>query len=219
MKHNISNQAYEASVYRELLAKHPGKRIIQSYIRLEKPLDNNNPSLIFDHNVNVSTQTKTEQRLQKNDVFVMLKTKLGIYRRDKVLKDETIKVLQSYPNPIVFPDGVDGLITEHLEAVWNSEMEIKKSSTSVLDRFPTAMYREVSETQQSSAFNKSSASMDGGFVLHTPRFEIKGGESTEIKFNAASIAGGYKWQHTANNNEIVLAFVSHGFLVVNGDAK
>lgn len=211
MTQNIINfNEYDRKVLAVLKAKYPGLVISPSFLRLEKKLENQNGTMTFDHQRN-GGEISTEVRVDKNDSFFATKAKLALFQRDTATNDQAIKILQTYPNKIEFA-AANGLNPDHLEMIYNGKLSIQRANTILVESFPTYRFREVSETQQTSAANKSSVSGLAGFTDLVNHVEITGREAMQIELKTPSV-NGLAWQYTTGTVETRVALLLDGFLV------
>lgn len=210
-----TNLAAEKDLYARLKGMYPTAIITPHSIRLETNLQNTTQTYSFDLLQRTGENLTTEKVINKNDTFVMFKSKLCMFAYSKTAKDEAVQVLQSYPNPIVFPPSLvpADFNVNHLEIVYNGKLSISKGSVEIIEALDTASYREVPQTQQTSALNRSQMDGDTGFIEMNPNIMLLGREQMDIQVQFPSIPN-LKWQYPALEDLVIrLAFIGKGYLI------
>jgi hypothetical protein len=158
----------------------PGRVIANSYIRMEAYLENGKAEYSFSHRI-LGTEVSTERKLNDQDGFLI--TDLGIFLLAESKTIAGIGVLQTYPNPIQFPDGAaGGVLNAHLEHLYNGFFSAKIGDTTWLPDQPVFDCRVVNTAQQSAlATNDSERRPGDGFVQLQPKYFLKGRENNELK--------------------------------------
>jgi hypothetical protein len=202
------NASRERQIYNTLAKQFPGQIISPGYLRIETELKNSTGTYLFPIET-TSGGLPTEQKLDRNDLFVV--TALGIF----LLREDSTKlgvdVLQSYPNKIVFPAAA-GFNPDHLEAIYNGKFQLKIQSKVNIEAMSMHAFRVIPETQQSTADNKSQYSLDHAAYPLGTLIKLKGTMNVEVKvefntFDAMQI------QAVAANTKHKLVFHPYGYLI------
>lgn len=208
----LNSVSYENAVLMELKKKYPKAITSPSFLRMEEVLQNGKNLFQFKV-LNVGNESSTEVKLDKADSFFVTKLSLFLTKRDKVLQDEVIQPLQTYPNETFFAPVANVFVPSHMEAIYNAKLNIKKNSSVVLEKYPTKSFRDVPTTQQTSASNKSEINSSSAKELLNPTFSISGGQQVEISLDVPSFAN-MKWAaDPATNLEHRMVMMLEGFLV------
>lgn len=158
----------------------------------------------FDFRTAKGAQNVMERLLNDNDAFRIGAVRITLAVQDAALP--SILVKQTYPNKIIFEDEVTavpaGTFTpDHLEAVFNSTLSYLKGNTTYIDGMELEGCRQVGDTQQSSAANKSSNwAANGELELARPftvigsnigkfKIEIPEAQALKLQYSTAAHAG------------------------------
>lgn len=170
------------SDYEKLRTKYPDNPVIsRSYIRMEQYLVNGKSEYRFDH-TRQSTDAPTENKLADQDAFFV--TDIGIFLLAESTTVPGIGVLQTYPNPVQFPNGASAAFLQNadLEHLYNGKFSIKIGDTTWLPDQPIFDCRVVNTAQQTAlATNDSERHPGDGFIACHPKPTLLGMENNELK--------------------------------------
>ncbi len=177
MNNNTQRQRGALAKLREQFG--PSRVIAKSFIRMEAYLVNGKAEYSFFHRL-LGNEAATERKLNDQDGFLM--TDVGIFLLQESTTVPGIGVLQTYPNPIQFPDEVGYLQNAHLEHLYNGYVTAKIGDTTWLPDLPINDCRVVNTAQQSAlATNDSERKPYDGFTDVQPQYFLKGRENNELK--------------------------------------
>lgn len=164
----------------KLRATYGENRVIaKSFIRMEAYLVNGKSEYLFFHKV-LGNEASTERKLNEQDGFLI--TDLAIFLMTESTTVPGIGVLQTYPNPIQFPDESGALQNAHLEHIYNGYVTAKIGDTTWLPDLPIQECRVVNTAQQTAlATNDSERRPGDGFTPCQPQYFLKGRENNELK--------------------------------------
>jgi hypothetical protein len=206
------------ALYNEFVNKGINKNDIQeSSLRLEFQIEDGKANYKLDTNA-INGSSRTEVKLNPNDLFAFCGMQLGLIKFNPSLKNEALSPVQSYVNETFMGYTVPA-DAQKLEAIYNGTLSIKDGTTVKLDKYPTRNFREVSVTPQSTAANKSS--MNGiytGLALITPTFVI-GKDQTEISLDFPTPAAGITWAHTVADTAVKGVLYLHGYILKSQNVK
>lgn len=170
----------KTAVYQDLQTKYGKDRVIaESYIRMEAYLTNGKAEYQFFHRL-LGNEAPTERKLNDQDAFRI--TDLGLFLLQESTTVAGIGVLNTYPNPIQFPDEAGGIQNAHLEHIYNGFVSAKIGDTTWLPDLPIHDCRVVNTAQQNALATNDSGKMFGdGFIPVVPQYTLKGRENNEIK--------------------------------------
>ncbi|MEO5892266.1 MAG: hypothetical protein ABIQ31_18610 [Ferruginibacter sp.] len=200
--------------------------ISQSYLRAEVDTVDGTPQFEFDFRSAKGIKQLTERLLNENDLFRVLAIRFRIGVR--LLSNPAIWVPQSYPNNFVFDTETDDATAgtfdaAHLEALYNGYLNYKKGDTTYLPALSLEGARFVSQTQQTSAANKSSTEHNDGGIIKVERpFNLMGTDLGNLTLNIPA-ASNLKIQFSTVANittvpkKIVLMCQLDGILVSGGN--
>lgn len=203
---------YERSVYNKLKKMYPNQVIAPGKLRLESALSNSSNIVQIPVLEDSIQPSKTEVRLNKNDLFFMVS--LGLFIARMETGKEGRAVLTTYPNEFQFP-VVAGFTPSDLEAVYNGKLSMKVGPTEYISILDTNRFRYVPETQQSAATNKDEFSEENNFAELPTHYKLRGTDQIELSavlpfFNGIqieSVTAGFKH---------VLVVAPKGFIIKNG---
>ena len=190
----------------------PADKIQESILRLEFDIVNGKANYQLDINSNASPSSRTEIKLNQNDLFAFCAMQLGLIRYNPSLQNEALAPVQHFVNETHLGYTVPA-DAQQLEAIYNGTLNLKDGTTVKLDKYPTRNFREVSMTQQTSAANKSS--MNGvytGLALITPTFVI-GKDQCTVSLDFPTPAAGINWAHTAADTRVKGVLFLHGYIL------
>lgn len=196
----------------------------ESFLRAEELTIDGQGTYTFDFKQSKGNKKVTEQLLNENDLFRVLG--IRFFMLSAVTTNPVIAVPQTYPNVNIFTtetaDSPAGTFdAAHLEAFYNAGyLSYKKGDTTYIKALSLRDSRFVSQTQQSSATNKSSTELasPGMLVLSQP-FNIIGTDLGELSINVPSPAN-LKIQYSTSANagkRIYLAVQLEGILFSGGN--
>lgn len=199
----------------------------ESILRAEVDLTDATGVYRFDFRNAKGNQQLTEVLLRENDLFRSLGLRFNLAVRKNAVP--TAYVPQTFPNKTVFatetadsPAGTfDG---DHLEAIYNAGfIQYKKGDTVYLPTLSLRDSRFVSQTQQSTAANKSSTEQFQSGVLPLQRpFNLIGTDLGETTLNIPG-AQNLKLQYSTVANlttaglKIIAIITLHGILASGGN--
>ncbi len=211
--------ASRKEILRQLAVDYPGMTIAQDYLRSEAYLQNGVQSYAFPL-FRLGSEAAVERKLDQQDAFCI--TELGIRLLAESVAVAGIGVLQTYPNPIVFPDeaaagGFVGLTGAHLEHIYNGRLILMVGQTTFAPGIPVHDCRVVRTAQRTSAANHSEQLPGDGLIPLTPQYDIKGQENNQITLAVPGTAA----QHVASNDPVSgyktkLVLWAEGFRIVGG---
>ena len=169
-----------AAVYNYLKGEYPNNPVIApDFIRMEAYLVNGKSEYEFFHKL-LGNESATENKLNEQDAFRV--TDIGIFLLQESTTVPGIGVLQTYPNPIVFPDESGAIQTAHLEHIYNGRFVGKIGDTTYLPGMPVQACRVVNTAQQTNATtNRSERHGSDGYIGSTPQYTLKGRENNSLK--------------------------------------
>lgn len=204
------------SIYNNLDEKYPGLIKTPGYIRIEKKIYNGQTKYDFICTRDGNADTVTENKLDRNDKFVV--THMGLFLMKRLSTLIGAEVLQSYPNEMVFADVSTDFIGEHLEAIYNGKLGLKVGQTNFIEGMDLRRFRNV-PTAQELTFNSTTSKVANsgqtektGFVEMTPQVTIDGNAKAMITIDAP-VASSHKVAHTTSNTDNFIVLVLRGFLV------
>jgi hypothetical protein len=214
----IPFQNLKQSLYKQFIEKGISPDNIQeSSLRLEFQIEDGKANYKLDTNA-VNGSSRTEVKLNPNDLFAFCGMQFGLIKFNPSLKNEALAPVQHYVNETYLAYTVPA-DAQKLEAIYNGTLSIKDGTTVKLDKYPTRNFREVSVTPQSTIANKSS--MNGiytGLALITPTFVI-GKDQTEISFDFPTPAAGITWAHTVADTAVKGVLYLHGYVLKSQNIK
>lgn len=159
--------------------------ISESSLRAELPTIDGTGTYLFDFKASKGNKAPQERLLADNDLFRVLGFRFFMLNR--LTSNKAIAVPQYCPNETVFNTETDdspagAFDTAHLEAFYNAGfMQYKKGDTTYAPYLPLKDCRFASQTQQSSATNKSSTEITApGMIVLSRPFHIQGIDQGEL---------------------------------------
>ena len=196
-------------------------------LRAEVDLVDATGAYAFDFRSAKGIKQLTETLLKENDLFRVLGLRFNLAVRKATVP--TAYVPQSFPNKFVFAtetaDAPAGTFdADHLEAIYNAgSIQYKKGDTVFLPSLALRDSRFVSQTQQTTAANKSSTEYYKSGVLPLARpFNLIGTDLGETVLNIPG-AQNLKLQYstlanvTANGLKIIAIVTLEGILCSGGN--
>lgn len=174
-----NNSSRNAAVYNQLRKAYPNNPVIApDFIRMEAYLTNGKSEYEFFHKL-LGNEAATENKLNEQDAFRV--TDIGVFLTAENTTVPGIAELQTYPNPIVFPNETSALQTAHLEHIYNGKYIAKIGDTTYLPGMYIGECRVVNTSQQTSSANRSERGAGDGFMPSTPQYTLRGRENNSLK--------------------------------------
>ena len=165
--------------------KYAGKKISPGFLRLEATITNQGSVIFKTFEGDGTTVYATEERLLKNDLFVITEWSLRLLKQD-VANKKTSGILQTYPNITVFGAAA----AADLWALYSGKMIITISNNKEIQAYDTMRFLEVPRTQQSGAGNYGDTwGRKSGFVALTPHLSLDGFGANELELKYPTWAG------------------------------
>lgn len=207
-----SLSVYERSVYRKLAKEYPNQVIAPGKLRLESTITNSQNIIPFNVLEDTTVPTRTEKRLNKNDMFFMVS--LGLFLAKLETGKEGRTKLLTYVNLTEFVAAA-GFTPTDLEVVYNGNVSLKISTREYISILDTNRFRYVPQTQQTAATNYDQYNEDENFVDLPTHYKLRGTDQIELSVNlpyfngiqVESVAAGF-------TNNLVL--VPKGFIIKGG---
>ena len=211
------NLFLDQEVYNRIKTRAAGKLVQPSFLQLEIALQNGKTNYQF--GVSTTDQSPSmrasERRLNQNDAFVICYR--GLFLKKEDASKPGSAVLQTYPNPTVFPDAPNEVNTADLEAVFNSFLSVKVGDTVFAEAIDMGLSRVVNTTVQSDATKIPLSERKGmdGYIAQTPIITLDGGKKNQLILNIPTWAGQLiQYSSAATRNYVVLKL--EGFLITDG---
>jgi len=206
-------------IYDQLLKQFQGlssQLITMSYLRSELLVSNTNPIYKFNLLSENASPRATENRLDKNDVFIA--THLGFYLVQNPITavtgvEQLSGISQTYNNPTALNGS--GSVPD-LAAFWNGFWQMKVGSTVFFDAFPNQLTWMAPDTQQSNATTRSSRSFADGAAIIEPLPVFSGSGSNDVTLTIPIWAGFTGAASDQAVSKIYAVFNPFGFLIKNG---
>ncbi|MEO6539653.1 MAG: hypothetical protein ABIN74_01635 [Ferruginibacter sp.] len=170
--------------------KYAGKRVVQSYLRLEATIKNNANIITFKtFEGDGASVYGTEVRLDRNDAFVITDMSVKLLKQD-IANLKTNGKLHAYPNITVFGAAA----AADLFALYQGYLTFTINKTKELVSFDCQRFLQIPRTQQSGAANYDDVNGGkAGFVKLTPHITLDGSGTNELELkypSYAAFAGG-----------------------------
>jgi hypothetical protein len=182
-----------------------------SYMRLEWIFSNTKSSYTLSPAKQLNTDSVTEQKIDRNDLFIGVSLSAFIAKVTRVSPAKHI--LQTYPNATIF----GATEAAELATLYNGRLQFKVGTKVNCEAIDMANFLHIPETQQSSATNYSAYSLTGTeFVLPSEwRFRGDANNSLEVSIDPYP---GIIWEslqatYPGTDNKGILKI--QGFLVKN----
>lgn len=186
-----------------------GGVIAPSYVRAEALLTNGAQEYKFFLKL-LGNESSTEHKLNEQDLFAV--NKLGLFLMAQDVAVPGISNLETYPNPIKFPDEAGQLLTAHLEHIYNGFLNFKVGDTLHIPDYPTSDFRVVNTSQKSATIANSERDNTDGYVQLPVNLELKGRENNEITLKVPGDAS-HKVQSVAGAYKAKVVLILRGFKV------
>ena len=181
--------------------------VTPSFLRVAETLQNNKSQYRFQIEER-SGEAADEQKLGINDSFFC--THIGFYIVPVDTATNLSNPYETYPNAVAFvATGTPG----DLEVIYKGKFSVKVQSTVMYDDIDLQRFRDVPQTQQVGAADKSQHNPLQGLMQLTPNLFLNGRASNDITATFPT-DGGVAWAGTGTvENKIV--WVAYGFLAKN----
>jgi len=164
----------------------------------------------------LKTKPITEKKLNEQDAFLVAKVGLFLINEDPATPG--ISVPQSYPNPIIFPDEANNMLSAHLEHIYNGTLYIKVGDTIYVPGKPLYNCRVVNTAQKSGTVAHSEKLPGDGFVNMTPQVMLKGFSNNDIRVRVPG-HGSHKVQYVTATTRVKMALILEGFIVTGAGTR
>ncbi len=162
-----------------------GRIITPAELRAEAPLINGTSDYLFSFYKTIG-EGVLERKLKFQDAFRAFK--LGIFLMAEPGAVPGIATLQTYPNPVVFPDEAGALQTSHLEHVYNGHLSLKVGDTTYIDDLPVSDCRVVNTAQKSAGTANSEKHSNDGYMELIGHIHLKGNENQDLRLTVPAHA-------------------------------
>ncbi len=195
----------EKALIKKLRKKFGTKHITPSYLRVEVPTSNTRSDYIFDI-TETGRETRTEKKLNRNDVFIVQDMGLFLMRRNP--NTVGADYLETYPNPVRF--DLAGVDVSHLHIFYNGYLRIRVNNRVWYDAFDSRRFLYIPETQQTFGGNYAQQLPEFGFVEVKPELKLFGNAKNEIVLSVPTFQG-LQVESTAQD-KVYLVFYVRGLL-------
>ena len=197
-------------LFDDLRQKYGENRVVTpAELRAEVVMVNGQADYLFSF-YKVPGESVTEKKLKFQDKF--LAYKLGLFLMAEPIAVPGIGKLETYPNPIVFPDESGQLQNAHLEVIYNGHFSFKVGDTTYIDDFPTRDCREVNTAQKASGVANSERHPHNGFIDLIGNITLIGSENQDLRLTIPA-NNAQKVQSTAGAYLVKLVCILNGFKV------
>jgi hypothetical protein len=190
-------------------AKYKTDNVMPSTLRLEKKIVNGKQIFEFAMIEDNGAAEVTERRLRKNDLFIA--DEIGLFLINRTTAKPGIEVLQTYPNPQVFPAGTTFLASD-LEVLYNSQFNFTVGQKIVIEGLDTSRFRAIDALIQTSATTASSSSAEMGFIPLVPQIILNGQQTAKTEIKLPTTAGLFPQNDVAGHDNFVV-LILRGFLI------
>jgi len=205
----VVDAGYDREIFQTLKNRYKGLVISPAKLRASVDLSNSESTYVFPmlEDGGQTVALKTEQRLNKNDVFFM--TAIGFAIVEDLEAKPGIAVPQTYPNPFIFTQAAD------LEAVYNGILTYKVGTTEYITTLDLQRFRDVPETQQTAATNRNQNNGLAGVIPLASHYKIRG--TDQVEFSAKlPVYNGIVLESVAVGTKTRMILTPIGFLIKNG---
>jgi hypothetical protein len=193
-----------------------GKNLVPGYLRLESVITNNNGTLKFPTYTGDSNLVyATEQRLNRNDAFIVADYGLFLLKQD-VANKKTNGLPVSYPNITTFGAAAAAdLMNIFTAGKLNVEIDKKRW----LPDIDCLRFLQIPQVQQSGATNYDEWNLSKSLKHCTPQFVINGNGTNEIRVDFPVYNGFVGGTPVLAGNEHRAVLYLHGWYVADGNTK
>jgi hypothetical protein len=121
-------------------------------LRAEVTLINSTSRYKFEFKSVSGVDLPTEQKLDRNDQFIVLGWQLALGKQDVLKVGKTVK--QFYPNPTLFTYASNFDVTD-MEAIYNGTLQLKNGQVNEIEAMPLDIFRIVDTSQKSASIANS----------------------------------------------------------------
>lgn len=166
--------------------KYAGKRVVQSFLRLEATIKNNQNIITFKtFEGDGASVYPTEVRLDRNDAFVITDLSIKLLKQD-IVNGKTNGDLHAYPNITVFGAAA----ASDLKAIYQGYLSFTINKVKELVSFDTQRFLAKPRTQQTGPTNYDDVNGNKtGFVKLTPHITLDGSGTNELELKYPQYAG------------------------------
>jgi|GEM_PF-6493001 hypothetical protein len=218
-----SNQQLEREVFQSLQKKYEGTsaQIAMHTLRLEQLISNNTTAYKFSILEDQSSKTKSEIRLNKNDILFMTSIGYGVIAVNNAAatsgtaagKDSASEIA-TYPNQTIFL-AATGFVPTDLEVFWKATLQLVVGTTTYIPGMETDGFRFVPQTQKSASTNYDQYSRNSGFMALPTYYELRGTDQINFEVDITSYTG-LSVANANSNYENRLVLRPRGFIIRNG---
>lgn len=205
----VSTPDRNRAIFDRLKKEHVGALVQPSFIRVEQVIKNGRPVIDFSVVKDNNSDSVTERKLDRTDKFVI--THLGVFLAKRVVGQEGIEVLHTFPNVIEFAAGA-AFDAKFLEAIYQGNLSVGVGQTKYLEALDLLRFRHVPETQKSAATNHSSFNIDEALVEFTPQILLDGSQKNSLTVQYPLPANAIVQNDNANTNNLLVLF-ARGYLI------
>jgi hypothetical protein len=185
----------------------------ESYLQILVAITNSKSKFKFDIK-QTSTTLDTEQKLDRNDAFIVSSFGYGI--KAVVSSNFGKSKLLTYPNQTIFPAVTTSgseFTPDDLMVFWNAALSLKVGNTVHIPALETYQFYYGPETQKSAATNYDQADgRSNGFKDITPQIMLKGSDNIDLTVEAPYFTG-IKVANSNSNTVNYLTLICRGFLI------
>lgn len=184
-----------------------------SVLREEIELKNNESSLKFTFS-DKKDASPTDVLLKDQDLFFA--NCIGLF----LLKESDAKrgsgVLQTYPNPIVFPDNTTSgqeFNNTDLNVIYNGVLDSVVDKDNVLDSFDTLRFYNAPETQKTATTAYSQKDGYYGFSMIEPVLKLNGDRKNSFILKIPSFSGVLVENREGNDTKHKVVLMLRGYIL------
>lgn len=196
--------------------RYAGKPVVQSYLRFEASVKNNNGIITFKtFEGDGASVYPTELRLDRNDAFVITEMTVKLLKQD-VANGKTNGNLHAYPNIIVFGAAA----AADLWAIYQGYLTFTINKVKKLVSLDCKRFLQVPRTQQSGVANYDDVSGNKtGFMKLTPHITLDGSGTNELELKFPTYAGFAGGTSASAGFEHRVVLYCRGMLITGGSAN
>jgi hypothetical protein len=181
----------------------------QSYLRLEAVLSTASNEIRFELAKNDGNSYPTENRLDKNDVFVADEIGLFILKQD-VANKKTNGLLSTYPSIVDYTAAQQ----QDILAIYQGFLKFTLGDVVKVRSMEVLQFLQVPETQKTSATNFDQKTANSGFCNITPGIRLDGTGTNEIVLKFPSY-NAWAGNSAVAGTEHRIVLMLKGFLATN----